>query len=78
MYYGSYRAPRTLVWAIGTVILILMMATAFLGNLNSPKWHINLGFISKNKARALSNKNNFKGKKPKHNRFYRSSRLNKS
>jgi len=31
MYYGSYRAPRTLVWATGTVILILMMATAFLG-----------------------------------------------
>jgi ubiquinol-cytochrome c reductase cytochrome b subunit len=27
LYYGSYRAPRTLVWAIGTVILILMMAT---------------------------------------------------
>jgi len=31
MYYGSYRAPRTLVWAIGTVILILMDGTAFLG-----------------------------------------------
>lgn len=31
MYYGSYRAPRTLVWAIGTVILILMMGTGFLG-----------------------------------------------
>ncbi len=31
IYYGSYRAPRTLVWAIGTVILIVMMATAFLG-----------------------------------------------
>ena len=31
IYYGSYRAPRTLVWAIGTIILILMMATAFLG-----------------------------------------------
>jgi len=31
LYYGSYRAPRTLVWAIGTVIFILMMATAFLG-----------------------------------------------
>ena len=31
MYYGSYRSPRTLVWALGTVILILMMATAFLG-----------------------------------------------
>ena len=31
LYYGSYRAPRTLVWTIGTVIFILMMATAFLG-----------------------------------------------
>ena len=31
LYYGSYRAPRTLVWTIGTVILVLMMATAFLG-----------------------------------------------
>ena len=31
LYYGSYKAPRTLVWAIGTVILIVMMATAFLG-----------------------------------------------
>ena len=31
LYYGSYKAPRTLVWTIGTVILILMIATAFLG-----------------------------------------------
>jgi ubiquinol-cytochrome c reductase cytochrome b subunit len=31
MYYGSYRAPRTLVWVIGTVIFILMIITAFLG-----------------------------------------------
>ena len=31
IYYGSYRAPRTLVWAIGTIILILMMAIGFLG-----------------------------------------------
>jgi ubiquinol-cytochrome c reductase cytochrome b subunit len=31
LYYGSYRSPRTLVWAIGVVILVLMMATAFLG-----------------------------------------------
>jgi len=30
-YYGSYKAPRTLVWTIGTIIFILMMATAFLG-----------------------------------------------
>ena len=40
LYYGSYKAPRTLVWTIGTVILVLMMATAFLGYLHSPKWHI--------------------------------------
>ena len=31
LYYGSYRAPRTLVWTIGVVIFILMMATGFLG-----------------------------------------------
>ena len=31
IYYGSYRYPRTLVWAIGTIIFILMVATAFLG-----------------------------------------------
>lgn len=39
LYYGSYKAPRTLVWTIGTIILVLMMATAFLGYDNSPKWH---------------------------------------
>jgi len=31
IYYGSYRAPRTLVWVIGTIILILMIAIGFLG-----------------------------------------------
>jgi ubiquinol-cytochrome c reductase cytochrome b subunit len=31
MYYGSYKAPRTLTWTIGTIILIVMIATAFLG-----------------------------------------------
>ena len=31
MYYGSYKSPRTLVWIIGTVILIVMIATGFLG-----------------------------------------------
>jgi ubiquinol-cytochrome c reductase cytochrome b subunit len=31
LYYGSYKAPRTLTWALGTIILILMMGTAFLG-----------------------------------------------
>nr|QWL17555.1 apocytochrome b [Chroogomphus rutilus] len=31
LYYGSYRSPRILVWSIGVIILILMMAIAFLG-----------------------------------------------
>jgi len=31
IYYGSYKSPRTLVWALGTIILIVMMGTAFLG-----------------------------------------------
>jgi ubiquinol-cytochrome c reductase cytochrome b subunit len=31
IYYGSYRAPRTLVWVIGTIIFLLMIVTAFLG-----------------------------------------------
>jgi len=31
LYYGSYRAPRTLVWTIGTVIFLLMIITGFLG-----------------------------------------------
>jgi hypothetical protein len=31
LYYGSYRAPRTLVWTIGTVIFLLMIVTGFLG-----------------------------------------------
>lgn len=31
LYYGSYKAPRALPWSIGVIILILMMATAFLG-----------------------------------------------
>ena len=31
LYYGSYKSPRVLVWSIGVVIFIIMMATAFLG-----------------------------------------------
>jgi len=31
IYYGSYRAPRTLVWTLGTIIFLLMIVTAFLG-----------------------------------------------
>jgi quinol-cytochrome oxidoreductase complex cytochrome b subunit len=31
LYYGSYKAPRELLWMLGVVILLLMMATAFFG-----------------------------------------------
>ncbi|MBT5107898.1 MAG: cytochrome b/b6 [Rhodospirillaceae bacterium] len=31
LYYGSYKSPRELLWMLGVVILLLMMATAFLG-----------------------------------------------
>ena len=31
MYYGSYKSPRTLTWVIGTIILVAMIATGFLG-----------------------------------------------
>ncbi len=31
MYYGSYKEPRELLWILGCVIFLLMMATAFMG-----------------------------------------------
>ncbi len=31
MYYGSYKQPRELLWILGVVIFLLMMATAFMG-----------------------------------------------
>ncbi|MBF0444677.1 MAG: cytochrome b N-terminal domain-containing protein [Magnetococcales bacterium] len=31
MYYGSYRAPREILWWIGVIIFFLMMGTGFLG-----------------------------------------------
>jgi quinol-cytochrome oxidoreductase complex cytochrome b subunit len=31
MYYGSYKKPRELLWILGVVIFLLMMATAFIG-----------------------------------------------
>ncbi|NNF78307.1 MAG: cytochrome b/b6 [Rhizobiales bacterium] len=31
MYYGSYKAPREILWILGVIILLLMMATAFMG-----------------------------------------------
>ena len=31
LYYGSYKPPRELLWMVGVVIYLLMMATAFMG-----------------------------------------------
>ncbi|NBX73150.1 MAG: cytochrome b [Alphaproteobacteria bacterium] len=31
LYYGSYKQPRELLWMLGVVIMLLMMATAFMG-----------------------------------------------
>ena len=31
LYYGSYKAPREVLWILGCVIFLLMIATAFLG-----------------------------------------------
>ena len=31
LYFGSYKAPREILWMLGVLILLLMMATAFMG-----------------------------------------------
>jgi ubiquinol-cytochrome c reductase cytochrome b/c1 subunit len=31
LYYGSYKAPREVLWILGVIIYLLMMATAFMG-----------------------------------------------
>jgi ubiquinol-cytochrome c reductase cytochrome b subunit len=31
LYYGSYKAPRELLWILGVIIYVLMMATGFMG-----------------------------------------------
>ncbi len=31
LYYGSYKKPREILWILGVVIFLLMMATAFMG-----------------------------------------------
>ncbi len=31
LYYGSYKSPREVLWMIGVIIFIAMMATAFMG-----------------------------------------------
>jgi quinol-cytochrome oxidoreductase complex cytochrome b subunit len=31
LYYGSYKSPREVLWILGVIIFLLMMATAFMG-----------------------------------------------
>ena len=31
LYFGSYKSPREILWGLGVIILLLMMATAFMG-----------------------------------------------
>lgn len=48
IYYGSYKAPRTLTWVIGTVIFIALVVTAFLGCFEySPKWYEYINYYNK-------------------------------
>lgn len=54
LYYASYRAPRTLAWVLGSIILILMMGTGFLGYLNIAQYDYNTKIIT-----TLNNKRYF-------------------
>ena len=31
LYYGSYKAPREIIWILGVILYLLMVATAFMG-----------------------------------------------
>jgi ubiquinol-cytochrome c reductase cytochrome b subunit len=31
LYYGSYKAPREIIWLLGCVLFFLLIATAFMG-----------------------------------------------
>lgn len=39
LYYSSYKQPRIMPWTVGVIMLVLIMAIAFLGFVaHSPKW----------------------------------------
>ncbi len=31
MYYGSYKEPREVLWILGVILFLLMVATGFMG-----------------------------------------------
>ena len=36
LFYGSYKSPREIIWIIGIIIYLLMMAAAFMGYVDNP------------------------------------------
>lgn len=56
LYYASYRAPRTLAWVLGTIILVMMMGIGFLGYQHSPKWFNNGVIFNSTKYNRTSHK----------------------
>ena len=62
MYYGSYRAPRVLLWSVGVIIFLVMMGTAFIGYVlpwgqmsfwgkkNCPRWVNTESLLSKGRG----------------------------
>lgn len=73
LYYASYRAPRTLAWVLGTIILILMMGIGFLGYFNIAQNDYNTKTIT-----TLNNKRYFSTSRNSDtiNNFLKSKNLN--
>ena len=46
LYYGSYKAPRVMLWSIGVIIFLLLIITGFLGYISSLKWLNTFKFFS--------------------------------
>lgn len=51
LYYGSYRAPRGLLWSIGVAIFIVMMASIW------PSWYEIIGILAETSSAWLSEVN---------------------
>lgn len=47
LYYNSYKSPRVAPWSVGVIILVLMIATGFLGYSNIAQNDYNIKTISK-------------------------------
>src|SRR6266508_511184 len=59
LYYSSYKSPRVLVWSIGVIILILMIAIAFLSYDDSTTWFNNNNNLILNSMISSKIINNF-------------------